>query len=142
VRSALDPTALRAPGASLGALRFYSCLHVHTGCRVNRHGVNVSVSVCVLLFCLLYVAVCSTSLVCAVRSVTKTLAREQTRGTNIRRLGCSVRPLFRRTVEVLLLQTLRAVRAGPYCLARTRRLLECLALFLLSVKLEVDDKAS
>ena len=33
-------------------------------------------SACVLLFCLLYVAVCSTSLVCAVRSVSKTLARE------------------------------------------------------------------
>jgi len=35
------------------------------------------VSVCVLLFCLVYVAVCSTSLVCAVRSVSQTLAREQ-----------------------------------------------------------------
>jgi len=34
------------------------------------------VSVCVLIFCLLCVAVCSTSLVCAVRSVSKTLARE------------------------------------------------------------------
>jgi len=40
------------------------------------HGVDVFVSVCVLLFCLLYVAVCSTRLVCAVRSVSKTLARE------------------------------------------------------------------
>jgi len=34
---------------------------------------------CVLLFSLLYVAVCSTSLVCAVRSVSKTLAREQSK---------------------------------------------------------------
>jgi len=33
-------------------------------------------SACVFLFCLLYVAVCSTSLGCAVRSVSKTLARE------------------------------------------------------------------
>jgi len=37
--------------------------------------VDVVVSVCVLLFCFLCVAVCSTSLVCAVRSVSKTLAR-------------------------------------------------------------------
>jgi len=43
------------------------------------HGVYVFVPVCVLLFCLLYVAVCSTSLVCAVRSVSKTLAREYVR---------------------------------------------------------------
>ena len=40
------------------------------------HGVDVFVSVCVLLFCLLYVAVCSTSLVCDVRSDSKTLTRE------------------------------------------------------------------
>jgi len=40
------------------------------------HGVDVFVSVCVLLFCLLYVAVFNTTLVCAVRNVSKTLARE------------------------------------------------------------------
>jgi len=32
------------------------------------HGVDFFVSVCLLLFCLLHVAVCSTSLVCAVRN--------------------------------------------------------------------------
>jgi len=40
------------------------------------HGVDVFVSVCMLLVYLLCVAVCSTSLVCAVRTVFKTLARE------------------------------------------------------------------
>jgi len=47
------------------------------------HGVDRFVSACVLLLCLLYVAVCSTSVVCAVRSVSKTRAREAIRTSAI-----------------------------------------------------------
>jgi len=51
-----------------------ACATVHLVRSVVKspfHGVDGFVSVCVL-----YVAVCNTSLVCAVRSVSKTLARE------------------------------------------------------------------
>ena len=51
------------------------------------HGVDVFVSVCVRLLCLLCVAVCSTSLVSAVRSVSKTLARELDRKGTVESLS-------------------------------------------------------
>ena len=59
------------------------------------HGVDVFVSVCVLLLCLLYVAVCSTSLVSAVRSVSKTLARELSRTLPVIRSVVCVSPVPR-----------------------------------------------
>jgi len=48
--------------------------HSHSGIDEKRPTENFVNPVCVLLLCLLHVAVCSTSLVCAVSSVSKTLA--------------------------------------------------------------------
>ena len=50
-------------------------------------------SACFFLLCLLYVAVCSTSFVCDVRSISKTLARERERAAEMSRLkgGSSLR---------------------------------------------------
>jgi len=50
------------------------------------HGVDVIVSVCVLLSCLLHVTVSSTNLVYAARSVSKILARETDKDTYTDRL--------------------------------------------------------